>query len=146
MVSAISHPVFIHLKYTEYQILYQVLRTQMRKSIYFVVGKQTCAQQGNVPDVPNMGGQWVREGFNTEGSTGAELSQESLRQTSQWDQGQGAQSRPAEPTVYVKSLRYDKAWDSGTIGQVLRVARAQPWGAGRGDETGLWSPGWRIVA
>lgn len=50
-----SHPVFLHLKYIRYQELYQVLRTQMRKSTYSVVGKQTCAQQGNVPDVPNMG-------------------------------------------------------------------------------------------
>lgn len=72
------------------------------------------------------GWQWVREDFNTEGNTGAELSHDILRQTGQWEQGQGAQSRSAEGRVYAKSLRYDKAWDSGTMGQVLRVARAQP--------------------
>lgn len=55
MISADVNPEFIHLKYIEYQELYQVLRTQMRKSTYSVVGKQTCVQQGNVPNVPNMG-------------------------------------------------------------------------------------------
>lgn len=54
MVLAVSHPVFFHLKYSEYQELYQVLGTQTRKSSYSVAGKQTCAQQGNDLDVPNM--------------------------------------------------------------------------------------------
>lgn len=108
------------------QVVPQVLRNTKEKKHLLRNGEMNTCSAGKCPRCPLHGLTVSQRRLHHRGNTELNEVRLSSGKRVREVRGRGEHSRPAEGTVRAKSLRCENAWVSGTKGQVLSAARAQP--------------------